>query len=243
MSAKIQNRHILTIDCCKHLLDIFNSIPAVNLTSISSKNHLATVPDKSINLIIVGISRYPIRRLFFNRLRHFFPITPMLILRREKIDRLEEKEGLRGEFLLSDEGNPVDLEIISAVRNLLPLKPCKHVHHSSNYDLVREVIYILSKNYEDPQLNLQQVADEIPISPSKLSRILNQQVGISFRQLLRQIRIEEAKTMLATHNYSVKEIAARVGFSDSHYFSKSFKEVTGLSATEYEYSIEDFVFN
>ena len=40
--------------------------------------------------------------------------------------------------------------------------------------------------------------------------------------------------MLASRRYSVKEVAARVGFSDSHYFSRSFKEITGLSASEYQ---------
>ena len=39
--------------------------------------------------------------------------------------------------------------------------------------------------------------------------------------------------MLTSRRYSVKEVAARVGFSDSHYFSRSFKELVGLSATEY----------
>ena len=71
------------------------------------------------------------------------------------------------------------------------------------------------------------------MSTSHLSRILNQQVGVSFRQLLRHVRIEEAKRMLASHRFSVKEVAARVGYSDSHYFSRSFKEMTGLSASEY----------
>lgn len=84
-----------------------------------------------------------------------------------------------------------------------------------------------------PDLDLARVARELPISPAYLSRILNQQVGVSFRQLLRNTRIEEAKRMLASQQYSVKEIAAKVGFSDSHYFSRSFKEQTGFSATDY----------
>ena len=42
-------------------------------------------------------------------------------------------------------------------------------------------------------------------------------------------RIEEAKRMLASRHYSVKEVAERVGFSDCHYFSRSFKELTGQS--------------
>jgi len=31
----------------------------------------------------------------------------------------------------------------------------------------------------------------------------------------------------------VKEVAVKVGFADSHYFSRTFKELTGQSASEY----------
>lgn len=58
-------------------------------------------------------------------------------------------------------------------------------------------------------------------------------MGVSFRQLLRRARIEEAKSMLVSGRYSVKEVASQVGFSDSHYFSRSFKELTALSASHY----------
>ncbi len=46
--------------------------------------------------------------------------------------------------------------------------------------------------------------------------------------------------MLASQQYSVKQVAARVGFSDSHYFSRSFRELTGLSASEYR--AQDVIF-
>src|SRR5918998_994475 len=116
---------------------------------------------------------------------------------------------------------------------VLPIKPCAHVQKGSGYNLVREVIRIIAEKYSDPELNLAQVAEALPISPIYLSRVLNRKVGVSFRQLLRHTRIEEAKRMLASRHYSVKEVAERVGFSDCHYFSRSFKELTGQSASEF----------
>jgi AraC-like DNA-binding protein len=142
-------------------------------------------------------------------------------------------EQVRGEFVLSDQ-NSNDCEIVEAVRKILPLPSCPHLHKGHNYNTVRDVIRVLAKKYTDPSLDLDQVARELPISPKRLSRILNQQVGISFRQLLRDVRIEEAKRILTARQLSVKEVAARVGFSDSHYFSRSFRESTGLKAREYQ---------
>jgi AraC-like DNA-binding protein len=48
------------------------------------------------------------------------------------------------------------------------------------------------------------------------------------------MRIEEAKRILTSRQFSVKEVALLVGFSDSHYFSRSFKESTGVRAGEYQ---------
>lgn len=157
----------------------------------------------------------------------------MLILRRIDSDDGSETV-IRGEFILSEEtsGNR-DLEFVGFLRRVLPIQPCVHVLKGTHFDTVREVIRLIYENYSNPNLDLSRVASELPMPTAHLSRILNRQVGVSFRQLLKNTRIEEAKRMLASRKYSVKEVAARVGFSDSHYFSRSFKELTGQTASEY----------
>jgi two-component system response regulator YesN len=123
------------------------------------------------------------------------------------------------------------------------MAPCEHTQTDSSFELVKEVTRVLADNFSDADLDLEQVADELSVSPTRLSRVLNREVHVSFRQMLRQVRIEEAKRLLATSRLSVKEIAARVGFSDSHYFSRIFKEMTGERPTEYTFDSNDLVFN
>jgi AraC-like DNA-binding protein len=226
--------HIMAVDCCEHILEVLRNVPASRLTAVASKekshphngNH-------DVDLIVIGIARYPVRRLFISQLRRVYPDVPVMILR-----RLENGQGLenaiRGEFILSEEpGNKSDLDIVRSLRNLLPIRQCEHAQKEHNYDIVRAVMRVIAENYSDPKLDLQRVSQELSMSPVALSRVLNHQVGISFRQLLATTRIEEAKRMLATRQYSVKEVASRVGFSDSHYFSRSFKKQTGTSASDY----------
>lgn len=188
-----------------------------------------------MNLIVIGIAQFPVRRLFISNLRRIYPRVPLLLLRRVEDSPGSGIECVRGEFLLSDEGSADDLPAVSALRKIFPLKPCTHARRGGTYDTVREVVRVIAEHYQNPDLDLNRVAEEILITPGRLSRILNQQVGISFRQLLRQTRMEEAKRMLASRRYSVKEVAARVGFMDSHYFSRSFKEMTGVNASEYHF--------
>ncbi len=225
---------IMALDCCEHTLAALAGLPASVLISVHSGDKGSRTHPGAINLIVIGIAQYPVRRLYISELRRIYPTTPLLILRRETTSPGEFDECIRGEFVLSDQNDNGDHEIILALRNVLPLPACPHVHKKQNYDTVREVIRVLAKKYPDPNLDLDQVARELPISPKRLSRILNQQVGISFRQLLRDMRIEEAKRMLTSRQLTVKEVAARVGFSDSHYFSRSFRESTGLKARDYK---------
>ncbi|HEY8562491.1 MAG TPA: helix-turn-helix transcriptional regulator [Pyrinomonadaceae bacterium] len=245
MTKKYQPKsNILAIDCCEHILSALRRAIDSNLTVFSSRSNLkGDFPIGDTGLIVFGVSNVPARRLFISRLRRFYPEVPMLVLRRESPDSEAAKEQVRGEFVLSDLRCQNDLALVEAIRKVLPLRLCRHTKPESNYDFMRDVTRIMAENYADPELSLDQVAREIPVSPSKLSRILNKQVGISFRQLLKHIRIEEAKRILASKRYSIKEVAARVGFSDSHYFSRSFKEMTGLNATEFRHNPNDLIFN
>jgi AraC-like DNA-binding protein len=231
----------LAVDCCEHTLAALGGLTAARLTAVTSEGG-ARVAGRvdSVDLIVIGASQFPVRRPFISHLRRVYPEAPVLVLRREAVPRDKGEERVRGEFILSDRAHRGDLGLVRALRRLLPLAPCKHLHRSHNYDMVREVVRLVAENFADPDLSLRSVARRLPASPSKLSYVLNRQVGVSFRQLLRQVRIEEAKHMLSSHKYSVKEVAARVGFSDSHYFSRSFKAVTGMSATEFVWGAQDF---
>jgi AraC-like DNA-binding protein len=232
----------MAIDCCEHVTGAFTGLPASFLPRINSRQLLEvgglaikhpSQPGLEIDLIVIGVAAYPVRRPFISTMRQIYLDVPVLILRREKIRAGREGEIIRGEFVLSDRPSALDLKVVQSVRKALPLNPCPHTRGGKNFDIVRQVMRIIGDGYQDPDLSLQQVAKAITISASRLSNILNRQVGVSFRQLLKNTRIEEAKRMLTSRGLSVKEIALRVGFSDSHYFSRIFKEETGLRATEF----------
>lgn len=48
-----------------------------------------------------------------------------------------------------------------------------------------------------------------------------------------RLRIERGAELLKAGNVSVKEAAARCGFTDPNYFAKVFRKVTGLSPSQY----------
>ena len=229
--------HIMAIDCCEHITDIVRKTTCGELTSVQSRNGSVINRHDAIDFIIIGAPHYPVRRPFISQIREAYSDVPILILR-----RVERKNGgediIRGEFVLSDHFYKNDLDLVAAIRKVLPLTPCEHTQKKFNFDTVRNVMRIIADSYSDPNLDLGKVARSLQISSVQLSHILNQEVGVSFRHLLRQTRIEEAKRLLASQRYSVKEVAVRVGFADSHYFSRTFKELTAQSASEYRSRVQ-----
>lgn len=225
--------NVMAIDLCEHVTAMIRNTPCTRVTSVETKGNGALLnrPDE-IDFIVIGAPKFPVRRPFISQLREAYADVPILILRRVEVKN-GDGEIIRGEFVLSDQSHKDDLALVEAVRKIFPIRPCQHTDKELNFDTVRNVMRIIADNYADPDLDLEKVASSLPISPVQLSHILNQKVGVSFRHLLRHTRIEEAKRLLASHRYSVKEVAVRVGFADSHYFSRTFKELTGQSATEY----------
>lgn len=82
-------------------------------------------------------------------------------------------------------------------------------------------------------LNLTDLADKYHFNHSYLTRIFKKQKGQSPLKLINSLRIEDAKELLLNPELSIREISEMLGFSDQHYFSRSFKNSTGLSPNEY----------
>ena len=76
------------------------------------------------------------------------------------------------------------------------------------------------------------------VSPSHLERLCRRATGMSVIQFCRARRIERAKELLREGQLSVTAIAAATGFTSVHYFSRTFKEVVGMSPREYVKSIK-----
>lgn len=91
-------------------------------------------------------------------------------------------------------------------------------------------------NYWDSAWNLADCADEMKLHKSTLSRKYAKEAGESFRDTLLGIRIDQAKRLLKETDLSIGEVADTSGFSHPAYFSKRFKETTGLTPNEYRQS-------
>jgi two-component system response regulator YesN len=88
-------------------------------------------------------------------------------------------------------------------------------------------------------LTLAALAEELNISMSYLSRQFSKEVGENFVDMLTRKRMIHAKKMLRESNMKVYEISDHVGYKNSHYFSRLFKEIVGITPMEYRSSRKD----
>jgi len=92
--------------------------------------------------------------------------------------------------------------------------------------------------FMDEGLSLAGLAHELDLEPHNLSRFLNIHLQTSFIRLLNGYRISEAKTLLErNHHQTVLEIAFSSGFNSKASFNRVFKEITGMTPSEYRMAV------
>lgn len=111
------------------------------------------------------------------------------------------------------------------------------VANTSIESLMSKARLLLRAGMED-NCTPESVARELQVSYSFFRKAFKTHTHLSPGQYLIQLRIEHAKKMLAESSLPVKEIAYHLHFSSYHYFSRLFKEKTGLSPVDFRQSIQ-----
>lgn len=110
------------------------------------------------------------------------------------------------------------------------------------FDPYTERLAYMAKRYMDEHyhedISCEDIAREISISPSYLSRIFQVYVGYSPREYLTHVRLENAKVLLGRADMPVHVIASQVGYGSPQYFTRVFKKHIGLSPAEYRKSCQ-----
>ncbi len=101
-----------------------------------------------------------------------------------------------------------------------------------NRDLMKKAVSYISQHYSEP-LTLNIVANQVHLNASYFSTLFKKEMGMSFKEYLNQVRIEESKRLLANSSFSIIDIAVSVGFEDQSYFSKVFKKYTGITPKQF----------
>ena len=97
---------------------------------------------------------------------------------------------------------------------------------------IKNMLRYIHENFSQ-DLNTASIAQSAGISESECLRCFHTIIGTTPIQYLRQYRIQRSAQLLASTQDTIADIAARCGFQDVSYFTKTFRELRGSAPSEY----------
>ena len=143
------------------------------------------------------------------------PFSYMLLLTRIE-NLLESRENLKKLF-----------------RSKLSLEPSAVTVTSLDEKMLKKCIEVVEQYMDDTELDVDKMCHEVGVSRPQLYRKLKSLTGLSINQFIRSIRLKRAAQLLSQGNSSIKEVMFEVGFSNSSYFTRAFKDEFNCTPKEY----------
>lgn len=142
----------------------------------------------------------------------------MEVLRSTISNLLHSRHVLQGKFKTEQqtEENIDDVEVQSADEHLM-----------------ERVMKVVNENLSNTDLNIEYIADKVGISRVHFHRKIKDLTGQTPGNFLRSIRMTQAAKLLASKHLDITDVSIATGFKSVSTFSTSFKQVYGMTPSEY----------
>ncbi|GAA0486368.1 response regulator [Salinibacillus aidingensis] len=101
-------------------------------------------------------------------------------------------------------------------------------------ETINKVLDIVREDYNQ-KLQLPDIAKRVYVTPAYLSKKFTEEAGIHFTEYLNYYRIQKAKQfILKKPEWTLFEVAERVGFSSQNHFSNLFKKIEGMTPSQFK---------
>ncbi len=128
----------------------------------------------------------------------------------------------------------VKAEILNALSILYRISP-NNIQKTDNTYIKNAIRYI--KNNFNKDISLEDIANSASLSKYYFTRLFKNYTNCTVNEYIRNVRCREAEYLLSHSSLSVSEIATQCGFNDISYFTKVFKERTGVLPSEIKKSL------
>jgi len=113
------------------------------------------------------------------------------------------------------------------------IEPLQVSIHGGDDPFVELLEKVIHHDIFDPEFSVDRFCEIGGLSKSQLYRKIKSCIGCTPLEFIKQVRIKQASRLLKKSKKSISDIAFQCGFSDASYFSRVFKEWTGISPSEY----------
>jgi AraC-like DNA-binding protein len=210
-------------------LQFYNAVKNGDIDYVTNncKNHVFLNPE-GMGLL----SENPLQNL-----KYHFVITTAMITR-NSIDGGMEAEKAYGlsDFYIQKADKCQTKEEISDLHQIMCsdfTRKMQQLRKDKVYSkhIVLSIDYIY--NHIHNRITLKELAEQLNLSESYLSRLFVTEVGMSISDYIREKKIERAENLLKFSEYDIAEIANYFAFSSQSHFTQAFEKQVGLSPKRY----------
>lgn len=105
-------------------------------------------------------------------------------------------------------------------------------YETKDADITKSILSYINENYAK-DISLEAISSYFSLSKCHFSKKFKSNMGIGINEYITSVRISNAEKLLTTTNMSITEVAYRVGYNDSNYFSSVFKKINGITPLKY----------
>ena len=184
----------------------------------------------------------PVALADFDKARcHYSSIPPF-----DKVIKALDMESERDTFInmcnIATSGEGAWRAELSAMLKLILLKLSETVSSSALPAVMVESLDAYIRENCSEEISNTEIGAIFGYHPFYVSRILKEKKGITLRQYIIAYRLKASKRMLELTKKSISEIAEENGFTDSSYFTKTFKQTFGVTPKEWRNQFkEEFI--
>ena len=118
--------------------------------------------------------------------------------------------------------------------------PDKTIKENNDTELFNQITAYLSQNLSE-HITIEKICRDNLIGRSQLQKLFHERTGGGVMDYFGRLRINAARRMIRSGRYNFTQIAAQCGFQSVHYFSRRFRQLTGMSPSEYAGSVRMLV--
>ena len=104
---------------------------------------------------------------------------------------------------------------------------------SNDSALMERVMRSIQENIANPDFSVESLAEAVGLSRVQLHRKLKELTGLPASDLIRNVRMKHAATLLKENKVNIAQVAYAVGYTNQTYFSTCFRKYWGVSPTDY----------
>ena len=224
-----------------------DTLDDIEITSFGEIEKTRTMLEKFLNngaedeideFVDVYINELPEENLKSVLMRQYIIMDAYIVM----MSFCEKIEGIEGEMQAQSEelkNSMKTIQTLEEIKNYIRmlLKKIIGVRDTISGRRYSDIIEIakdqIRKTYMSDEISLNTIAAEVGMSPSYFSSIFSKEMGKTFVEYLKEIRMDRAKELLMCSPMKTSEIGYEVGYKDPHYFSYIFKKTQNCTPKEF----------